>query len=218
MTIDWWKFLSALLLLLVPGDLFNGGVKVRYRDVTREWHGYWLRVLTHGMHTIDLGRAALGTWLLLDSLHGAPDARGLLRYAPLVTQGGIRIAAVLVQTLVCREKDAINAPFTFVVGLLLAGISPVVAFFAVALAAPVAAGMRAPVAFFPVVAVAHLAIGFWFRGRALGGGASFAVLPSLALAAIAAMVPFLWSLMFRRDLVVAYRAKPRSAETNSPLR
>jgi hypothetical protein len=44
------------------------------------------------------------------------------------------------------------------------------------------------------------------------------VLPSLALAAIAAMVPFLWSLMFRRDLVVAYRAKPRSAETNSPLR
>ena len=45
MTIDWPKFLIALVLLLVPGDLFNGGKKVRYRDVTREWSGFWVSAI-----------------------------------------------------------------------------------------------------------------------------------------------------------------------------
>ena len=54
-------------------------------------------------------------------------------------------------------------------------------------------------AFFPLVGLAHLGIGFWFNGKG-------AVL-GLGFGAVAAMVPFLWSLLFHRDLVVAYRAK-----------
>ena len=211
MTIDWLKFLPALVLLLTPGDLFNGGEKARYRDVTRDWEGYWVRALLHGMHSIDLVRAALGTWLLLESLHGAPDPRGLAKYEVLMVQGGIRILAVFLQTVVCREKDAVNAPFTFVIGLLVGGLSPVVGLFAVALAVPVALGSRSALAFFPVLALGQLGIGFWFKGK----GAVF----SLGFGAFAALVPFLWAIMFRRDLVVAYRAKRQASDgSRSPLR
>jgi hypothetical protein len=134
----------------------------------------------------------------------------LAKYTPIITQGIIRVTAVFVQMVVCRQKDAVNAPFTFVIGLLLAGISPVVAFFAVALALPVALGLRAPAVFFPVVAIAHLGIGFWFKSKG--------AVPGLSFGAIAAIVPFLWSLLFRLDLVVAYRAKPMPIEAHSPLR
>ncbi len=209
MTIDWLKFASALLLLFIPGALFNGR-KTRYRDVTREWDGYWQRVFMHGTHTADLVRGALGTWLLLDSLH-AVNPTGLAKYEVLFTQGGIRILAVLIQTVICREPDSVNAPFAFVVGILLAGIAPIVAAFAVALALPIALGMRSPIVFFPVVALAHLGVGFWFKGK----GAVF----GLSFGACAAMVPFLWAIMFRRELVVAYRAKRSSpSDTHSPLR
>jgi len=207
MTIDWLMFLPALFLLLTPGDLFNGG-KVRYRDVTRDWHDYWLRALAHGLHTIDLGRAALGTWLLLSSIEGIPDSHGLMKYAPLLLQGSIRLVAVLTQTVVCRERDAANAPFAFVIGLLLAGTSPEVNVLAVVLAATLALGSRTPVAFFPVVALAHLGIGFWFEGKR-------AVL-GLAVGSVAAVMPFLWAMMFHRDLVVAYRAKRQTVENQLP--
>lgn len=207
MTIDWLKFIPALLFLLTPADLFNGS-KVRYRDVTRDWDGYRSRVLVHGMHAIDLLRAALGTWLLLDSLQGAPNAHGLAKYAVLLTQGAVRILAVVLQTAVCRERDAANAPFAFVVGLLIAGTSPLVALFAIAFAAPIALGSRTPVAFFPVLALAHLGIGFWFKGKAAVLGLSFG--------AAAAMVPFLWAMMFHLELVVAYRAKRHNPEADLP--
>lgn len=210
MTINWLMFVPALLLLLTPGDLFNGS-KVRYRDVTRDWDDYWLRALAHSLHTVDLVRGALGTWLLLNSLHGAVNPHGFAKYEVLVTQGGIRILAVFIQTIVCREPEAVNAPFTFVVGLLLGGSSPVVAAFAVALALPIALGTRAAIVFFPVVALADLGIGFWFKGKGAVLGLSFG--------AVAAMIPFLWALMFRRDLVVAYRAKRQPADSpHSPLR
>lgn len=209
MTIDWLKFLLALVLLLTPGDLFNGG-KVRFRDVTRDWDGYWLRTLAHGLHTIDFARAALGTWLLFGSMQGEANPHGFQKYEVLFLQGGIRIFAVFVQTVVCREEDSVNAPFAFVTGLLLGGLSPIVALFAIALALPVAWGTQTPSAFFPVLALAHLGIGFWFKGKGAILGLTFG--------AAAAMVPFLWALMFRRELVVTYRAKRRDADKHTPLR
>src|SRR3954470_14727416 len=99
MTIDWIKFLPAVALLLFPGDLLNSS-KVRYRDVMRDWDGYWSRVLIHGVHSIDLVRAALGTWWLLDSLHGAVNPHGFAKYEVLVTQASIRIFAVFLQAVV----------------------------------------------------------------------------------------------------------------------
>jgi hypothetical protein len=94
---------------------------------------------------------------------------------------------------------------------LLGGISPLVAVFAVALALPIALGSRMASAYFPVLGLAHLGIGFWFNGKG-------AVL-GLGFGAFAAMLPFLWSIMFRRDLVVAYRLRRAvHDETPSPLR
>jgi hypothetical protein len=209
--IDWPQFLAALVLLLTPGALFYGKKKTRYRDITRDLDGYWPRIFTHGLHAIDLARAALGTWLLIDSLQSVPNPHGFAKYAVLFTQGSIRILAVFLQTVVCKEPDHANAPFTFVVGLLLAGVSPLVGLFACALAIPLTMGLRLPAVFFPLVGLAHLGIGFWFKGKG-------AVL-GLGFGAAAAMVPTLWSLLFRRDLVVAYRAKPMSDEDHhGPLR
>ena len=209
--IDWPKFIPALVLLLTPGSLFYGSKKIRYRDISRDMDEHWPRVLAHGMHTIDLVRAALGTWLLLESLRTVPHAQGFAKYAVLFTQGSIRILAVLVQTVVCRHPDSAHAPFAFVIGLLLAGISPLVAAFALGLAIPIAMGARSPASFFPVVGLAHLGIGFWFYGKG-------AVL-SLGFGALAAMVPMLWSLLFRRELVIAYRAKRLTEDYHSdPLR
>lgn len=209
--IDWSRFLPALVLLLTPGALLYPSKKVRYRDITRDWDEHWPRVLAHGLHAIDLGRAALGTWLLLAALQTVPDAHGFAKYAVLLTQGTIRILAVFLQTAVCREPEHANAPFAFVIGLLLAGISPLVAVFACALAIPLAMGARAPAAFFPLLGLAHLGIGFWFKGKG-------AVL-SLAFGAIAVTLPLLWSLLFRRDLVIGYRAKRLPDDHHSePLR
>jgi hypothetical protein len=203
MTIDWFTFIPALVLLLTPADLFHSS-KVRYRDLTRDWDGYFFRALAHGMHTIDLVRAALGTWLLIESLHGA-------KQQVLFLQGGIRIFAVLLQTTVCREKDSLNAPFTFVTGLVLGDTTSLIpALFAVAVALPVALGSRVSAAYFPVLAGAYLGVGFWFKGKGSVLG--------LGSGAIAALLPFLWAIMFRRDLVAAYRAKRQLEEDTSPLR
>lgn len=209
--IDWPQFLAALVLLLTPGDWFCNKQKTRYRELSRDWVDHWPRMLAHGMHTIDFARAALGTWLLLDSLHSVPNARGFAKYAVVFTQGGIRIFAVILQTAICRNPDSANAPFAFVTGLLITGISPLVAVFALAFAIPIAMGANTPAAFFPVLGIMHLAIGFWFKGK----GAVF----GLSFGAIAALVPTVISLAFHRELVVAFRARRATDEKlQEPLR
>jgi len=207
LTIDWLKFIPALVLLLTPGTLFYPSKKVRYREVSRDWDEHWPRILAHGLHAIDLGRAALGTWLLIESLQTVPHPLGFAKYAVLFTQGSIRILAVFLQTAICKEPGHANAPFAFVLGLLLAGISPLVAVFACALAIPLAMGARAPAAFFPLLGLAHLAIGFLFKGKG--------VVLSLGFGAVAVTVPLVWSVLFRRDLVIGYRAK-RLPEDHRP--
>jgi hypothetical protein len=108
LVINWPQFAAAIVLLLTPGTLFYRSKKIRYREVSRDWADHWPRVLAHGLHAVDLVRAALGTWLLLESLHTVPDARGFAKYAVLFTQGAIRILAVWVQTVTCKEPDHIN--------------------------------------------------------------------------------------------------------------
>ena len=199
------------MLLLLPSDWFCDRKKVRYRELSRDWNDHWLRTLSHGMHAIDFARAALGTWLLLDSLHTVPNARGLAKYSVLLTQGAIRIVAVWIQTVVCRNPDSANAPFAFVTGTLLTGLSPLAAVFALAFAIPIAMGTHTPAAFFPVVGIMHFAMGFWFKGKGAVLGLSFG--------AVAAMLPLVWALAFHRELVVTYRAKRATAgQALPPLR
>ncbi|MDP3178917.1 MAG: hypothetical protein Q8M76_13505, partial [Spirochaetaceae bacterium] len=122
MIIDWLKFAPALFLLLLPIGVFHGK-KVRFRPIARDWADHWSKILTLGLHWIDLSRAALGGWLLVESLSLSPGAAGIMRYSVLVTLGAVMILAVALQTFVCKERDSANAPFMFVTGLLV-GVYP----------------------------------------------------------------------------------------------
>jgi hypothetical protein len=201
--IDWLPFAGALALLLTPIGWFHGR-KIHFRPISRDWDRHWAQTLSLGLHAIDLGRAALGTWWLAEAVHGVTGARGLASYAVLLTLGSIRVLAVFLQTVVCKEPDSANAPFAFVAGLMLGGTSPLIGVLALVLAITVAMGARAPAAFFPVVGLARLGLGFWFGGKGL--------LVTLVFGACAAMLPWLWSLLFSRELVVAYRARPREED------
>jgi hypothetical protein len=208
MIIDWFKFAPALFLLLIPIGLFHGK-KVRVRTISRDWDGQWPQILNLGLHWIDLGRAALGAWLLLEALSLVPGTRGALRYAPLLTQAAVLIVASCLQAFVCKERDSAHAPFAFVTGLLFGFYPPTIAGFAILLAVTTAAGSRTPVAYFPILAVALSGLGYLFEGNKL--------LTRLAVGACAVMLPWLLSVMFSRDLVLSYRARRPTKDHPSQL-
>jgi hypothetical protein len=208
MIIDWPRFAFALLLLLLPIGLFHGK-KVRFRPIARDWEGQWSSIFTLGQHWIDLGRAALGGWLLIEALELSAGQTGFMRYSVLGAEGAIMIAAVGLQTFVCREPDSANAPFAFVTGLLLGVYPPIVAGFPILLAATAATGSRVPAAYFPFLAILLPGIAFLFEGR-----------KSLIMTAFgfcAVILPWLLSIMFHRDLVITYRARRRNPDTQSGL-
>jgi hypothetical protein len=210
MLIDWAKFLAALALLLTPIALFHGP-RVRYRSVSRDWDRHWPQIFSLGLHTIDLGRAALGTWLLVESLTRAPGAVGAMRQAVLGTHALVLWTAAAVQTFVCKEPDSTHAPFAFVVGVAAAYLAPTVAGFAILFSVIIAAGARMPAGFFAVLGVASVAMGFLFGGRAN--------LINLAIVFVAVVLPALLPIMFKRRMVVSYRARREvRVGTRSPLR
>ncbi|HVS53448.1 MAG TPA: hypothetical protein VHD62_13915 [Opitutaceae bacterium] len=206
LTIEWLKFLPSLVLLLTPVRIFHGD-SVHVRAISRGWDRHWAQVLTLTLHGLDLTRAALGSWLLIDSL-SVPGAHGVAAQVPFLAQGAIRLAAVLLQTVPCKERDCVNAPFAFVIGLLLGGHSPLAAVFAIVLTVTLASGARTPAAFFPLLALSFPAASFLFGKVPL--------LQKSAFGAGAALLPWLWALLFSRELVVSYRARP-SVQSRSPL-
>ncbi len=208
MLIDWLRFAPALVCLLTPIGLFHGR-RIRYRAIEREWQGYWARTLGLGLHTIDLGRAALGAWLLFEALQPDPAVRTAARHLPLVVQGGVLALAVLLQTLVCREPDAVHAPFAFAAGLACGGLPPAVAFFALALALALTLGANAPAAFFPLAAISVGGLGLLLEGRQ--------ALLLLATVGFALLLPWLASLLARRHFVATHRAQTKGKPT-SPLK
>lgn len=208
MIIDWLKFAPALAFLLVPIGLFHGK-KVRFRPITRDWADHWGQILTFGLHWIDLGRAIIGGWLLIEALTLATGAAGVMRYSVILIQATIVIVSVCVQTFVCKERDSAHAPFMFITGLLCGLYSPATAGFPILLALIVAAGTRIPVAYFPALALALGGLGFLFDGRK--------AVMKLAIGCIAALMPWLFSLMFSRTLVLTYRAKRQTSGSESPL-
>jgi hypothetical protein len=210
MLIDWPRFSAALVLLLTPIALFHGK-RVRYRAVSRDWDQHWPQIFTLGLHTIDLGRAALGTWLLVESLTRAPGAVGAMKHAVIGTHALVLWTAVAVQTFICKEPDSTHAPFAFVVGIVATYFAPAVAGFAIVLAIVITAGARTPSAFFVVLALAVMATGFLFTGRAQ--------LLNLGVLFVALMLPGLLPVMFKRQMVVSYQAKREiRTGTRSPLR
>ncbi len=203
--IDWTKFAPALLLLLVPIGLFHGP-KVRFRSISREWTDHWHQILALGLHWIDFGRAIIGAWWLNEALTLQGGATGVARYYVLIAQAVVLLVAVALQACVCREEDSANAPFLFVSGIVIGFYPPIIAGFPLILAATVILGLRTPTAYFPVLAIFLTGIGFAFDRR---------ILTKLLIGACAIALPWLFSLLFNRDLVVSYRAKRASKKDSS---
>ena len=207
MLIDWPRFAAALVLLLTPVALFHGR-KVRFRAVSRDWDRHWVQILSLGLHTIDFLRALLGTCLLVQALTRVAGAHGLAGQAVFITQAAVLGVAVTLQAIICKEEDAVNAPFAFVTGVIFGFLPPTIAGFGVLLAIVITAGLRSPEAYFPLVGIATVASGFLFAGKGM--------LLSLAITFLAAFLPFLESILFSRHMVISYRAR-RSDETRPPL-
>lgn len=207
MSIDWLKLILALVLLLTPIGVFHNH-RVNYRALMRDWHGYWRRTLFLELHTFDLVRGVLGAWLLLEALQVAPGASRLMNYAPLMLRTAILALATALQAMVCKEEEAANAPFAFVAGLVLGFMPPLVSSFALFASVALAAGSGFPTVFFPLVALAAPGLGFLFTGKKMG----YDVI-SLSLAAL---TPWMITLMFPRHFVCAYRAAPATAPLPPP--
>lgn len=215
MRIDWPYFIAAILLLLVPSGIFHGR-HVRYRPLQRQWgDAHWREVLTLGLHTIDFVRAALGAWLLVEAVTQAPEAKGLWRHGVLLSHAALLWVGVVLQAVVCREPESMNAPFAFVGGAVLtyfllpfSAAASFVGVFALVLSSAVALGLRSGATFFPVLAVALGAIGYLLKGKG-------AVLP-IAIGVVMAGLPWLLTLLFSRQFVIAYRSR-RNGSAHSPI-
>lgn len=209
MRIDWFQFSAALLLLLTPIGLFHGR-RVRFRPLQRQWGDeHWGQVFRFGLHAIDLLRAVLGTWLLLEAVTRVPEARGILRHGVLLSHAAVLWLGVLLQAMVCKEPDSIHAPFTFVTGIVAVYFYPAIAGFALVLAVMVPMATRIAASFFPSLALLLVAIGYLLSGQAK--------ILELAIAGMAAFLPFLLSLLLNRQFVIAYRPR-RNSGTASPLK
>ena len=208
MLISWPLLAPALLLLLVPiGPFF--GATIRHRSIRSEWQGYGKRLFGLPHHTVDLLRAAGGAWLLAAAVTVDPAAAGAMRHAAPLLHTGLLLAAVALQSLLCREPDSVHAPFAFLLGLTVGFLPPVVAAAAVVLTLTLSTGSRTPVLFFPALAGSAVAAGLLFEGRP----AQF----QLAPVALAALIPLALSLLLSRDLVVAVLPR-RGNDTQSPVR
>lgn len=197
MIIHWFQLVPAAILLLIPIGLFHGP-KVRYRAIRRAWRGYWGRMFALGLNAIDLGRAALGAWILLQAIEPATDTH-LPPWGLPALQSGIVLVAVILQMLVCKEHKSLNACYPFLIGLIF-GLHPFpVASFAVLGALVIACGARMPMAFFPLLAILSFVFGLLFGDKSLN--------TVLVVGAVAALIPWLSSMLFSRALVITYRAK-----------
>lgn len=209
MIIDWPRLLIALALLLVPIAVFHGE-RVRYRALMRDWDGYWARTFGLGLHTIDLFRALLGAWLLAEAIRRSPEAKEVMKYAAVATQGAILGLAALIQAVVCKEPETAHAPFAFVIGLILGFAPPTVAGFALVLAIALALGSNSPAGFFPVVAIGVMGAGALFEGKKL--------LLQCGVLGAAVLLPWLYTLLFPRHFVSSYRAKRKTEAPPPPPR
>lgn len=203
MRIDWPMLCGALALLLLPIGLFHGA-RTRQRALTSDWSGYWGRILGHGFHTIDFGRATLGAWYLVECLAAAPDATGLAAHASLLVQAAVLATGIVLQTFVCKERHAACAPFAYAAGLA-AGFLPVtVGWFALTLAVVFTLGVRAPGLFFPGLGAAVAAVSLLMSGLQPEPA-------HFALAGVAGL-PWLLTLLFPRELTAACLARTATVE------
>ncbi|MEY4005900.1 MAG: hypothetical protein RLZZ221_1996 [Verrucomicrobiota bacterium] len=207
MSIDWLKLLGALALLLTPSAVFHGR-GVHHRDLTRDWDGYWGRTLRLWTHGFDLVRAFAGGWLLMQAISSVPGAQGLMKYTPLALRGLIVCVATLLQTMVCKERDAMNAPIAFAIGLSLILLPIHASGPGLIVASLFAYGTHLRAAFFPVLAISSAGFGALFLGMKLPW--------DLAGVGAALILPGLLPVLFSRHLVCPHVARKPSATPPPP--
>ncbi|MFM7752633.1 MAG: hypothetical protein ACKPB0_19665, partial [Opitutaceae bacterium] len=139
----------------------------------------------------------------------APGAQGIMKYAPLAARGLVVCAATIVQTMVCKERDAMNAPFAFAIGLAVSLLPFQIVLPGLIVAFLFAYGTDLRAAFFPVLAISSAGFGALFLGKKLpfdlaGIGASL-------------ILPGLLPVLFSRHLVCPYVAR-KPAAANPPPR
>lgn len=204
MLVNWIIFVPALALLLVPITLFHGP-KVRYRGISHDWRNIWPRALDLGLHTIDFGRAILGAWLLVEALSKTPGVSGLMRHAVLATEAAVLLTAVIIQITFRAKPDTVHAPFAFVAGIVLGFYPPAVAAYALLLTVVTTLGTKTLSVYFPVLGIALAVVGTVFAKK-------FSLNLTIGLAV--AMLPWLWSLLFSRELISSFRAR-RPADSSA---
>lgn len=213
MSIDWIKFVPALLLLLTPIALFHGR-GVRYRSLPASFEGYWGRTFALGLHTIDLVRAILGGSLLVQSLEPAPELLDPMnvalngpQIAVLATTAAVLLVAILLQTFVCKEEDAANPPFAFAIGVVLGFLPLAIAGSAIFVAIMAAFGIRSVSFFFPLLSFTVMGAGALFFGHK-------SIFSAGAVAAVM-LTPWLFTLLFPRHFVIAYAARKTTRQPQS---
>lgn len=190
---------------MVPIALFHGP-KVRYRGVSHDWRNIWKQAFALGLHTVDFCRATLGAWWLLEALEKGPHATGVMRYAVPATYAVILVIATVRQMTFRAKPDSMHAPFVFIGGFVFGFYPPAIAAYTLLLAVVTALGTKTPAVFFPILAVALPSVGYLFaRG----------MLINLIIGSIVALFPWLWSILFSRELVVSYRARRPSDGSDS---
>lgn len=203
MEIDWLKFSGALVLLLTPIGIFHGA-RTRHRALDSAWSGYWLRTLSHGFHTIDFGRAMLGAWYLADGLLPGAEAKGFAAHTPLLVQFGVLGLGIVLQTFVCKEPHAACTPFAYAAGLATGFLPISVGWFALLLAVVFTIGVRAPSLFFPALSATVIGVSLLVTG--------LEIIPAHLALAVAVGMPWLLTLLFPRELMVAHLARRATSE------
>lgn len=209
MLISWPHLAPALALLLLPMGLFYGKT-IRYRPIMSEWGSRRGRIFGLPHHYIDLVRAAAGAWLLAHAITPPdPLPTGLMKHAPALIHAGVIMVGVLLQTIVCREPDSLNAPFAYLVGLAAGFLPPLVSGMALVLALTVSLGCRVPALFFATLAAGVAGTGLLFLGRKH--------IAEVAPISAAAFIPWILAPLFSRELTVAHRSLD-TENTTSPFR
>lgn len=196
MTISWFLFLPAVVLLGFPSDrLIPQRSRLRtYEDVGgRAGRGkFWFWV-----HPLNVVRAFAGTWLLVQAVTLDPTATltGFETLKPLATIAGLLLIALMAQTITRRDADLALAPVFFMCGLFVAWLPWQISVSAIVLALASIRAFRSWSVFFLIQAMAIAGAGvLWDAPKPL----------LIAASSIAAM-PVVFAFVSRRVLTVPCR-------------
>ena len=123
MTIDWLNLATAVVLLwfpmLLPREMLSRlDVRPQPPTIRPTW------VLRRWQNWIDLVRAALGSWILVDLSFVILEGKAARPRLAFAIVGGILLVGVLAQSLRYRTKLLSILPVCYVTGLVVGGLPP----------------------------------------------------------------------------------------------